>query len=74
MHRNMQENELGDILVDEFEVGIASQVRDVIDRASDKIVDADDLMAACQQQVRQVRAQKPGGAGNDAGGLNGQAR
>ena len=47
------------------------QVRDVVHAAGDEIVDADDLVAARQQQVRQVRAEKAGGAGDDGSGLDG---
>ena len=37
--------------------------------AGDEIVDADDLVAARQEQIGQVRAKKTGGAGDDGGGL-----
>ena len=38
-------------------------------RAGDKIVNADDLVAAREQQIGQVRAEKAGGAGDDGSGL-----
>jgi hypothetical protein len=38
-------------------------------RAGDKIVEADDLVAARQKQIGEVRAEKAGGAGDDGGGL-----
>ena len=37
--------------------------------AGDEIVNADDLVAARQQQVGQMRPEKAGGAGDDGGGL-----
>ena len=48
---------------------IAAEVRDVVHAAGDEIVDADDLVAAGEQQVGEVRAEKAGGAGDDGGGL-----
>ncbi len=37
--------------------------------AGDKIVNADDLVSARQQQVGEVRAKKAGGPGDDGRGL-----
>ena len=69
IHRLVQEKKLGDVLQDEFEVRVAAQVRDVVHAAGDEIVNGDDPVAARQQQVGQVRAEKAGGAGDDGGGL-----
>ena len=49
--------------------GLPPRCDDVVHRAGDKIVEADDLVAARQQQVGQVRAEKTGGAGDDGSGL-----
>jgi hypothetical protein len=44
-------------------------VRDVIHAAGDKIINANDLVAAGHQQVGQVRAEESGGAGDHGGWL-----
>ncbi len=69
IHGHIQEDKLGHVLLDELEIGVAAQVRDVIHRAGDKVVDADDLVPARQQQINQVGAQESRGAGDDGGGL-----
>ena len=69
IHRAVEENKLGDVLLDELEIPVAAEVRDVVHRAGDKIVEADDLVAARQKQIGEVRAEKAGGAGDDGGGL-----
>ena len=71
IHRRVEENKFGDVLLDELEIRVAAEVRDVVHAAGDKIVNADDLVAAREQQVGQVRAEKAGGAGDDGGGLFG---
>ena len=68
IHRHVQENKLRHILFDEFEAAIAAQVRDVIHRAGHEVVYADDLVAARQQQINQVRAQEARGASDHGGG------
>ena len=68
--RAVQEDELGHVLLDEFEIPIAAQVGDVVHAAGDEVVDADDLVAARQQQVGQMGAEEAGRAGDDAGGLS----
>ena len=52
-----------------LEIPAAPQVRNIVDRSGDKVVDPDDPMPAGEQQVGQVRAQKAGGTGDDGGGL-----
>ena len=74
MDRHIQENKFRHVLLDEFEMGIAAEVGDVVHRTGDKIVDGDDLVAAREQQVRQVRAQKSGAAGDDGSGLRDRRR
>src|SRR2546422_11055252 len=46
VHCFMQEKELRDILLDEFEVRVAGQVIDVFHRAGDKVVNGDDPVSA----------------------------
>jgi len=65
IHPRIQEKKLGHVLLDELEAGISSQVRDVIHRAGDKIVNPDDLVSARQQPVCEVRPKEAGGAGDD---------
>ena len=69
IHRPFEKNKFGDVLLDELEIRVAAEVRDVVHAAGDKIVNADDLVAARQQQIGQMRAEKAGGAGDDGGGL-----
>ena len=69
IHRPIQENKFGDVLLDEFEIRVAAQVRDVVHRARDEIINADDLVPARQQQVAQMRAKKSRAAGDDGSGL-----
>src|SRR6185369_15867319 len=64
IYRAIQKNKLSDILLDESKVPATSQVRDVVHTARDKIVDGDDFMASLQQQVHQLRAEKPRTAGH----------
>src|SRR5207249_69107 len=66
---DIEENEFGDVLLDELEVGVAAQVRDVVHAAGDEVIYADDFVAARQQQVGEVGAEKTGGAGDDGGGV-----
>ena len=67
IHRSLEKNKLGDVLLDEFEIRIAAEMRDVVHAAGDKIINADDPVATRQQQVGEVRAEKAGGAGDDGG-------
>ncbi len=55
------------VLLDEFEIGITAEMRNVVHRAGDKIVNADDVMAARQEQIGQMRPEKAGRAGDDRG-------
>ena len=65
IHRHVQEDELGDILLDEFEIRVAAQVGDIVHAAGDKIIDAHHLVAAGQKEVGEMGAKKAGRAGND---------
>ena len=68
IHRAVEENKFRHVLLDEFEIRVAAEVRDVVHRAGDKIVEADDFVAARQQQIGQVRTEKAGGTGDDGNG------
>ena len=67
IHGHIQKEEFGHVLLDELELRVATQVGDVVDRASDEIVDADDPMSSREEQVRQMRAEEAGGPRDDAG-------
>ena len=54
VHRAVQEDELGHILLDEFEIPVAGQVRDVVHAAGDEIINANDAVAAREQQVSEM--------------------
>ena len=54
----VEENEFRNVLLDEPEVLIAAQMRDVVDGAGDEIVEPDDTMTIAQQIVCQVRSEK----------------
>ena len=69
IHRTVEEDEFRHVLLDEFEVRVAAEVDDVVHRAGDKIVEADDFVAARQKQIRQMRAEESGRAGDHGGGL-----
>ena len=68
VHRLVEKEKLRDVLLDELEVPVAGKVGDVLDGAGNEVVNADNTMAAGEQQVGQVRAKKTRGAGDDAGG------
>src|SRR6266487_2357849 len=69
IHRAIKKNKLGHILLDEPKVPLASQVRDVVHAASDQIVNGNDFVAPLQQQVHQMRAEKPRAASHHRRGL-----
>jgi hypothetical protein len=54
----------GHVVADQFEALVVEQVLDVDPRARIKIVQADDLGAAVQQPLAQMRAKKAGAAGD----------
>ena len=67
--RAVEKQILRDILLDEFVVRVAGQVRDVVDRSRDKIINSNHAMAARQQQVGEVRAKKSRASRHDGSGL-----
>ena len=60
-----QENEIGNIVLEELEIGIAGEMADVRSVAGDQIVDRNDVMAFGQQTVDQVRSQKARATSDD---------
>ena len=64
IHRATQINKFGNILANEPEIRIPSEMRDVIHAAGDQIVDGDDAVAAREKQINQMRSQKAGAAGH----------
>jgi len=68
IHRTLQEDELRDILLDEPEVRMATQVNDVVPVAGHEVVDGNDPVPALQEQIHQMRPEKAGAAGDHRGG------
>ncbi len=56
---------LGDVVVDQHEVGSTAEVRDVERAAGDEVVETHDLVTAFEQRITQVRSEEAGAAGND---------
>src|SRR5205807_636638 len=64
-----QENEVGNVVLDELVIFVAGQMPNVRVAARDKIVDRDHAMAFRQKSVGQMRPQKTGAPGDDGNGL-----
>ena len=64
-----QEKEFRDVLFEELEIPVAAEVGDVVHAASDEVVNADDLVAAREEEIGQVRAEEAGGTGDHGDGL-----
>ena len=60
-----QENETGNVVLNEMVIFVSGQMPDIGRIASDQIVDRDNAMTFRQQTIRQMRPQKTGGAGNN---------
>src|ERR1041385_8185097 len=69
LNRRIKENKLGDVLLNEFEIWIAAKMRDVIDTASNEIIDPDHLVTAREKQIGQMGPEKTGRPGDDGGGM-----
>jgi len=57
------------ILLDELEILLASQVRNIIHRTSDEIIDANNSVSTREQEIGKMRGQETRGAGDHRGGL-----
>jgi hypothetical protein len=66
---SVEENKFRDVLLDELEIWIAAQMRNIVHRTGDEIVNADDFVPAGNEQIREMRAKKAGGTGHDGDGL-----
>lgn len=62
-------NEFGDVLLDEAEVLVAAEVRNVIDVAGDEVIEADDFVSFGEEVIGEVRTEKACCAGDDGEGL-----
>ena len=69
IHRAIEEQKFGDVLLDETEISVAGEVVDVRDAAGDKVINADNLVPALEQQVGEMRTKETGGTGDDGDGL-----
>jgi hypothetical protein len=52
-------------MTDDLEAGAAEEMRDVLPRACEEIVETDDLMPVCQEPLAQMGADETGPAGNE---------
>ena len=66
-----QEDEIGDVVLDELEVFVAGEMPNVRGVASDQVIDCDGAMTFGQQSISQVRPQKASAAGHDRNGILG---
>jgi hypothetical protein len=64
-----QENEIGNVVLDEMEILVAREVANVRGVARDQVVDRDDAMAFRQQPIDQVRTQKTRATSDDGNGI-----
>ena len=65
--RFLEEQWLGQVVVDEDEVAPVLDVLDVVKRARVDVVDTDDAIGRSEQVVAQVRAEEPRPAGYESG-------
>ena len=65
-----QENEIGNVVLDEFVVFVPGQMPNVRVAAGDEIVDRDDAMTFRQEPVGQMRPQKTGPPSDDGNGIS----
>jgi len=56
VHRAVDVDVVGDVVLDELEIRVARQMRDVADVAGEQVVDADDGIPAIEQRLGQVRS------------------
>jgi hypothetical protein len=65
-----QENEVGNVVLDEFKFFVAGQMSNVRIAPGNEIVDRDDAMTFRQKPVGQMRPQKAGPTGDDGNGIS----
>src|SRR5436305_12045713 len=58
-------HKVGDVMVDEDESLLAEQVRDIVDRPSEEVVDGDNLVTAAQQSFAEMRTEEPRSPSDD---------
>src|SRR5690606_21425972 len=64
VERSLDVDELGDVVFDEPEPGVAHEVGEVVRCAGDEAVHGDHLVAVGDEPVTEVRAEESGGAGD----------
>ena len=67
INQTIKKKELRDVLMNESQITVTGQMRDVIDIASDKIVYSNDLVPPAQKQFHQIGTQEPGATRDDRG-------
>jgi hypothetical protein len=71
VHGTVEVEILGDVLLDEAEVRVASEVLDIVGGAGDQVVDDDDTVAAGKEDIDEVGAEETGTTGDDGDGFCG---
>ena len=65
VHRALDVDEAGDVVLDELEGRVADQVGDVVRRPGDEVVHPDHLVPLGDEPVAEMGAQEAGGAGDE---------
>src|SRR5690242_15197431 len=65
VHLVVQKEEFGDVLLDKAEVLVPAQMRDIVHRAGDEVVDPDDAMSFFQEIISEVGAEETGRTGHN---------
>src|SRR5882724_11049824 len=71
MDGHIQKEKLRHVLFDEFKIGIAAQVHNVGHGTGHKVINGNDLVAACEQKIHQMRPEETGATSDDRGWLSG---
>src|SRR5262249_25497355 len=65
VYRSVDQERIGDVVVEQAEARIAAQVIDVRESPGDQVIDADDFMALGQEAIAEMGAEEAGASGND---------
>ena len=68
VHRSVDIDVLTDVVVNKAEPIVVSKVSHVLLRTGDQVVHAEDVTAALEKSIADVRADETGGAGDDRPG------
>ena len=62
---NLDEERVGDVVAQKLKLLVTEEVLDVAPRASEEVVDAEDLAAALKETLCEVRPEEAGAAGDE---------